>query len=41
MHITTGDTFTIGIGWLNEKLYGEGCLFIQIGFYYINFWKRI
>lgn len=41
IHVTTGDTFQLGIGWLNEKDYGEGGFFIMIGFIYINFWKKL
>lgn len=41
IHIASGDTFQIGIGWLNEKDYGEGGLFIMIGYRYINFWKKL
>jgi hypothetical protein len=41
IHIASSDTFQIGIGWLNEKDYGEGGLFIMIGYRYINFWKKV
>lgn len=41
IHVTTGDTFQLGIGWLNKKDYGEGGFFIMIGFVYINFWKKL
>lgn len=40
MHLATSDTFQLGIGWLNEDLYGEGGFFIMFGFYMLNFWKR-
>lgn len=38
--VDRGDTFQLGVGWLNEEIYGEGGFFIMIGYYYINFWKR-
>jgi hypothetical protein len=38
--IDKGDTFQLGIGYLDKKVYGEGGLFIVLGYYYINFWKR-
>lgn len=40
IHVSLGDTFALAIGWLNKHLYGEGGLYIQLGFYYINFWER-
>jgi len=40
-HVSTGDTFQIGIGWLNQESYGEGGFFIMLGYHYINFWKQI
>ncbi len=40
MHIVTSDTFTIGIAWLDRKLYGEGGLEIHIGKRIICFWTK-
>jgi hypothetical protein len=40
MHTSSGDTFQLGIGWLNKELYGEGGFFIMLGYKYINFWKK-
>jgi hypothetical protein len=40
MHIQWGDTWQVGLGWLNEADYGEGGFFIMIGFMYINFWRK-
>lgn len=40
IHITSGDTFQFGIGWLNKEDYGEGGFFIMLGYKYINFWKK-
>jgi hypothetical protein len=40
MHIRTGDTFMLGIGWLSKKLYGEGGLEIYLGFLIICFWEK-
>ena len=40
MHISYGDTWQLGIGWLNKKDYGEGGLYLAIGFAYINFWRK-
>lgn len=41
IHITDGDTFQIGVGWLSPASYGEGGLFIMVGYKYINFWKKL
>jgi hypothetical protein len=38
--VDSGDTFQLGIGWLNKDIYGEGGFFIMLGHFYINFWKR-
>lgn len=40
MFVDFGDTWQLGIGWLNKKDYGEGGFFIMIGKMYINFWKK-
>lgn len=40
MFIDFGDTWQLGIGWLDKRDYGEGGFFIMIGKMYINFWKR-
>lgn len=40
MHVVKTDTWTLGIAWLEKKLYGEGGLEIHIGKRVICFWKR-
>lgn len=40
MHIVKTDTWTLGVAWLEKKLYGEGGLEIHIGKRVICFWKR-
>lgn len=40
MHFSTGDTWQLGIGWLNKADYGEGGFFIMLGKLYIQFWRR-
>ena len=40
VHIVSQDTWTIGVSWLNEELYGEGGLEIHIGKRIICFWAQ-
>lgn len=40
MHIVKCDTWTLGVAWLDKRLYGEGGLEIHIGKRIICFWKR-
>jgi hypothetical protein len=41
IHIVNSDTFSLGVGWLEKELYGEGGFFIMIGKRHICFWKEI
>lgn len=40
MHIVKSDTWTLGVSWLDKRIYGEGGLEIHIGKRILCFWKR-
>lgn len=40
MHLTTSDTWTLGISWLNKEIYGEGGLQLHIGKRIVCFWDE-
>lgn len=40
MHIVKSDTWTLGVSWLDKRIYSEGGLEIHIGKRILCFWKR-
>jgi hypothetical protein len=40
-HWAETDTWRLGVGWLREDLYGEGGLFINLGYWELCFWEDI
>ena len=41
MHTVKSDTWTLGVSWLDKRIYGEGGLEIHIGKRILCFWKKV